>query len=64
MASWLPHARARQEDAGGRALEQDSDVVADLNSARRQRWVAPVDGEVDHALGCFSEVGGCSGTWR
>jgi hypothetical protein len=37
-------------------------VVADLTGVRRGRRVAPVVGEVDHALGSFSEVGGCSGT--
>jgi hypothetical protein len=62
--SWLPHAPARQENACGRALEQDDDVVVDLTSARRQRRVALVVGEVDHASGSFSEVGGCSGTCR
>jgi hypothetical protein len=59
--SWLPHAPARQENAGGRASEQDIDVVADLTGARRRCRVAPVVGEVNHTSRSFSEVGGCSG---
>jgi hypothetical protein len=52
-----------QENVGGRASEQDDDVVVDLIGAWWCR-VALVVGEVDHASGSFSEVGGCSGTYR
>jgi hypothetical protein len=63
-ASRLPHAPAKQEYAGGKALEQDDDMVAVLTDVRRRCRVASVVGEVDHALGSFSEVGGCFGTSR
>jgi hypothetical protein len=63
MASWLPHRLARQENVGGRATEQDGDVVADLDGAHWRCRVAPVVREVEHASGSFSKVGGCSGTY-
>jgi hypothetical protein len=53
-----------QENVGGRASEQDDDVVVDLIGAWWWCRVALVVGEVDHASGSFSEVGGCSGTYR
>jgi hypothetical protein len=64
MASWLPHAPAMQENVGGRASEQDSDVVADLTGAWLRCQVAPVVDEVNHTLRSFSKVGGCSRTCR
>jgi hypothetical protein len=36
--------------------------VADLTGARQRCRVAPVVGEVGHASGSLSEVGGCSRT--
>jgi hypothetical protein len=62
MASWLSHTPARQENAGGRALEQNDNMVADLTGAGRRCQEALVVGEVGHFLGSFSKVGGCSGT--
>jgi hypothetical protein len=64
MPSWLSHTSARQENEGGKASEQDDDVVADLTGARRRCRAAPVVGEVSHASGSFSKVGGCSRTCR
>jgi hypothetical protein len=56
--SWLSHVPARQENEGGRASEQDDDVVVDLTDARWQCRAAPVVGETGHASGSFSEVVG------
>jgi hypothetical protein len=45
MVSWLSHALAQHENAGGRASEQDGDVVVDLTDARWRCRVAPLVGE-------------------
>jgi hypothetical protein len=62
IASWLTHAPTRQENTGGRASEQDGDVVADLTDAQWRCRAALVVEETGPASGSFSEVDGCSGT--